>query len=157
MTGASPDGDRAGHEPSPDGLGHSVAIPSAITCRHCGHTEKIVADKASLAFMTDVHTFKRVPPGMPEDVVEWMVQGVIDDNGPGIGLRYGMLAPVKVMAGSRQLRVVGPAVHPETASPVHIAKLREDGERWIAAMYADPDIPRLLAAQAIEARRAEPQ
>jgi hypothetical protein len=36
--GASPDGDRAGHEPSPKGLGHSVTIPCAWwRCIHCKH------------------------------------------------------------------------------------------------------------------------
>jgi hypothetical protein len=158
MTGvpASPSGSRrSGRASKAVSPPIGASIPNAVTCSSCGHTALLIADRASLSFMTDGHFFLRVPALMPEEIIDWLCERLRTDEGENQNYtRYGMLCAVRISSGGREIRQVGQHVHPRGGSDEHIAKFRKDAQAWVAAIYADPDAVRLITASAIEARRA---
>lgn len=114
---------------------------TTITCRHCGVTQEVMADRASFWWMHDNHTFTKLVGTTIDEIVSQADS--LAKTSP-----YGQLCEVIVLSGDKELRRVGHNSNgrrfgggsvPQETWPAYL-------EDWIAAVMNDPDIPRLLPA-----------
>ena len=117
------------------------------TCRYCG-SPLPAPDRVSIFGMFDRHLFWQYTGGTVDEVISnWLAHIAnpipaivgdeqVDDMGPTA------LCPATVLYGKKELRRVGNMVHVRSGRKPNPA----DVEAYRAALLADPDIPRLLAA-----------
>jgi hypothetical protein len=105
------------------------------TCPCCGSTI-YEADRVSLWYMTDDHTFRRPKAKSIDELIEGWRRDIKHDSGL-------MLCPVIVLCSDKEVRRVGEAVHanyrtgePDSETAVNAYRL---------ALLADPDVERLMA------------
>lgn len=93
-------------------------------------------DGIGIWYMHDNHTFTRIY-GKTLKAVLARADAI------EAGSSYGMLCPVHVMQGTREMRSVGPCVHAGSSKGTK-DKWNAGKAAWKAAMKADADVIRLL-------------
>ncbi len=94
------------------------------------------ADRLSVYWMFDDHTFHKLPTGTIDEIIA-AADKVLGD---------GMLCPIIILAGDKELRRVGHGAHRYSCSSV-VDEYKSQVEAWRVAAYADPDIVRLTRSK----------
>jgi len=105
-------------------------------CPHCGERTD-TPDNISMWGMYDNHTFTRYYAKTPEELIDEWRKSLREDD-PAISL-----CPVVVKVGKKELRRVGEMLHPDYVKGV--PRDEEAIRAFCAALYADPDISRLMS------------
>lgn len=92
-----------------------------------------IPDRASIFYMHDNHTFTKLEGDTATILREARRLG---KESP-----YGMLCPVILLHGKKEIRRVGPHIHAQ--------KELGDTAKWESAVFADADAMRLIGARAI--------
>ena len=95
-----------------------------------------IADGIGIWYMHDNHTFTKLYGKTLEAVLKRADEVEAKSS-------YGMLCPVHVLQGTRELRSVGPCVHAGSSKDTK-DKWNAGKTAWKAAVEADADVMRLL-------------
>ncbi len=107
-----------------------------MKCEHCGNEAPDRADRTSCYWMWDNHTFSRLD-GTIEEMIAQAVGYEEKDH-------WGMLCPVIVLAGQKELRRVGACTHGRGDKDQ--SGFIESIEQWKSEILADEDVRRLISA-----------
>lgn len=104
-----------------------------MKCEQCG-TEIDKADRLSFWWMFDNHTFSKLDGTL--DMIPSLASECEDMD------HWGMLCPVIVLSGEKELRRVGPCVHGRGSKSQ--SSFLEGVKEWKTAILADEDVFRLI-------------